>query len=360
MIKNELLKRNLPDVLTDCSGKTISSKEEWDKVQRPYWKNLLLQEEYGVIPSLLVPQITKEEFYIDFGGKAVWENITFHFEKDGKSHSIPTKLIYPRGVRNVPFCICLDFFNEAPSPYLPVEELIDSGIGVFTVSYQAVTNDKDDFSDGLAGLFANGERAGNATGKIMYWSYMASRMMDYLLTREEADKSRIGVSGHSRLGKTALLTAALDERFAFCIVNESGCSGAALSRGMMNGAERIRDIYQKFPYWFCPNYAKYVDKEETLPFDQHCLMALVAPREVYVGGAMEDVWADNNNQFLSCVAASPVWDIYGAKGLVAAGKMPIEGESFAEGEIKFHLRAGTHFLNADDWKKYSVYIKSKI
>ena len=81
MIKNELLKRNLPDVLTDCSGKTISSKEEWDKVQCPYWKNLLLQEEYGVIPSLLVPQITKEEFYIDFGGKAVWENITFHFEK---------------------------------------------------------------------------------------------------------------------------------------------------------------------------------------------------------------------------------------------------------------------------------------
>ena len=235
---------------------------------------------------------------------------------------------------------------------MPVEEIIDSGVGVFAVCYQDVTNDKDDFSSGIAGLFEENERKGNASGKIVYWSYMAMRMMDYLLTRKEANKNKIGVSGHSRLGKTALLTCAFDERFAFCIVNQSGCSGVALSRMVSGGAETLADIYNKFPYWFCPNYSKYLNKESDLPFDQHCLLSLVAPRIVLVGAAQADLWADNLNQFLSCAAASGVWDLYQIKGFENINSYPQDCGVFMGGNLGFYLRKGTHFLSRNDWQIY--------
>lgn len=360
MLQKELKKRNLPNVFQMPNGQTIQTKEEWENIARPYWKEVLLKEEYGKVPPVLMPKITEETNAVDFAGKATWETVLFTFENNGKMHTVPTQLIYPKGEKCVPFFIYLNFRPDIPDRYLPVEELIDNGFGVFSVCYNDVTKDNGDFTDGLAGLFQVGKRTGDDTGKIIYWSYMASRMMDYLQTREEVNKTAIGISGHSRLGKTALVTAALDERFAFVCSNNSGCSGAALSRGRCEGGESLRVIQESFPFWFCPNYCKYADKADELPFDQHCLLSLVAPRMAYIGGAIEDVWADNDNQFLNCVASSPVWNLYGKTGLITENKLPVCGDVYTDGEVGFHLRKGKHFHSRTDWLIYMDAVKKKL
>ena len=352
ILKQELEKRRLPDLFVLPNGERVNDKETWENITRPYWKDVLLNEEYGKQPEPIEPQITVKEQPVDFAGKITWEQIDFTFIKNEKAHTIPTQLLLPSGKSKVPVFVVLNFRAGVPDIYLPVEEIIDNGFGVFTVCYNDITKDNGDFTDGLAGVFQEGEREVCATGKIGYWAYMASRMMDYLQTRSEVDKTAIGVAGHSRLGKTALLAAALDERFAFACANNSGCSGAALARGRGNGGESIRDICSRFPYWFCPKYLEYVDKEKEMPFDQHCLIALIAPRRVYIGGAMQDVWADNDNQFLSCVAASEVWELYGRKGVIVKDRLPVVGDIFIDGEVGFHLRDGKHFFSRSDWLVY--------
>ncbi len=356
-ILSELLKRNIPDVLVTKNGQVIKTKEQWEKEQRDYWKELILENEYGKIPPKLTPTISSRKNTITFAGKAVWETVTFTFNNNGKEHSIPTELIYPVGAKNVPFFVYLNFRPEIPDRYLPVEEIIDNGFGIFTVCRDNITKDNASFESGIAKLFNQGERIGNATGKIMYWAYMATQMMDYLQTREEADKNKIGVCGHSRLGKAALLAGAIDFRFAFVCSNDSGCSGAALSRGHCEGAEHIKDILDGVSYWFCPNYFKYYEREDELPFDQHCLISLIAPRNVYVGGAIQDIWADNDNQFLSCAAASKVWELYGKKGLITPDRLPVCYDTLTDGEVGFHLRAGSHYHSRTDWLIYMDAVK---
>lgn len=356
-LQTEILKRGIPSILKTINGEKIDNKEDWEHVLRPYWKELLIQEEYGKRPILVSPQIQCIKKDIDFAGKAVWEEVLFTFEYMGKKHSIPTQLIIPKNIAKCPIFIYLNFRPNIPDRYLPVEEIVDNGFGIFTVCYQDITSDNRDFSNGLAGLFENGVREDNSTGKLMYWAYMASRMMDYLQTRSELNSEAVGIVGHSRLGKTALLAGALDERFSFVCANDSGCSGAALSRGYCVGAERIEDIYKKFDYWFCPNYAKYIANEQNMPFDQHCLLALLAPRAVYIGGAIEDVWADNDNQFLSCVAATEVWKLYGKKGLISSDRLPVCGDIFTDGEVGFHLRSGKHYHSRTDWLIYMDSVK---
>jgi hypothetical protein len=219
---------------------------------------------------------------------------------------------------------------------MPVEEIIDTGFGVFSIYYQDVTKDNDDFSDGICGLFERNSTS--SFGKISIWAYFASICMDYLCTRNEIDKDNIAIIGHSRLGKTALLCSALDGRFKLTCVNESGCSGAAVSRGKSKENETIKDIIRVFPYWFCDEYKKYIDNEDNLPFDQHMLISLVAPRYVIVGAAKEDIWADNIGQHLSCALAVPAWELY-SKG--SANK-----------RINYYEREGSHFLSRTDWIIY--------
>lgn len=359
-LSKELEKRNLPDVLIKADGEVVETKEAWEKELRGHWLKLLREHEYGTPPPYVQPEVSTLTNVVNFAGKAVWETVTFTFTVNGKSHSFPTQLIYPVGAKKVPFFIYLNFRPDIPDRYLPVEELIDNGFGIFSVCYNDITKDNDDFSDGLAGLFEGETRGESATGKIGYWSYAASRMMDYLLARPEADPTAIGIAGHSRLGKTALLTGAQDERFAFVCSNNSGCSGAAISRHPSQTGEKIEDICRKFPYWFCPKYKGYVRNEEALPFDQHCLIAMMAPRAVFIGAAIEDLWADNDNQFLSCLAASKVWGLYGEVGLVTPDTMPQCGDTRTDGNVGFHLRKGTHFHSRTDWLVYMDAVKKYI
>ena len=347
MIRNEILKRKMPDFFVK-DGAKIDSLEKWEEYKDELL-SLILSEEYGALPPKIIPSVEIKNGPHGFGGKASWQTIYFTFEVKGKSHTVKTDLILPRDAKNIPVFVNIGFEREIPNKYLPVEEILDNGFGIFYFCYKDVTEDNGDFESGLAGLFENG---GKDFGKISLWAYMAVQCMDYLITLGEVDKENIAVIGHSRLGKTALLTAALDERFKLCCTNNSGCCGASISRGKTDKNEKISDITRVFPFWFKESFIKYVDNEDSLPFDQHMLISLVAPRYIVIGGAKEDCWADNDGQFLSAYLASYAWELYGEKGLVCRDYIPQESEKLLDGKLGFYLREREHFLSRYDWNVY--------
>lgn len=339
---NELIKRNVPDFFYR-NGQPIKNLQDWES-SRQYFKDLFLKEEYGPLPKKLEPSIKIEKDWVDFAGKAVWERVYFTFENEGKSHTVVTHLILPKGQKNIPVFLSLNFQKEVPNKYLPVEEIIDTGFGIFAFCYEEVCADNNDFTNGLAGLF---EKDGKCEfGKLSLWAYFASICMDYLVTREEVDRENVAIIGHSRLGKTALLCSALDERFKLTCVNNSGCCGTAISRGKTEENETIEKITEVFPFWFCDSFKKYVNNEDKLPFDQHMLVSLVAPRYLMVGCAKEDYWADNKGQHLSCALAVKAWELY--------------EQGCANKKVSYYEREGTHFLSRTDWIIYMQAFKEII
>ncbi len=355
MINKELKRRDIPDFFS-VNGEKIASLDEWN-AYRSELVSLFTNEEYGAIDKKIAPVIEITDGKHSFGGKVNWEIVNFTFENNGKSHTVKTHLLLPRNKTSVPVFLNIGFDEDVPNKYLPLEEIADSGFGVFYFCYKDVTSDDGDFENGLASLFEGG---GEKYGKLALWSYMASTCMDYLLTRDEVDKNNVAIIGHSRLGKTAILTSARDPRFVLTCANQSGCSGASLSRGKVKGNETIVAITDTFPFWFRKSYLKYRDNESALPFDQHMLLSLIAPRHLVVGGALEDFWADNDGQFLSCYLASYAWELYGKNGLVAEGDLPKENDFFLNGRVGFYLRPLAHFLSRYDWNVYMKKFKEII
>ena len=175
--------------------------------------------------------------------------------------------------------------------------------------------------------------------------------MDWIETEPLIDRARVAVVGHSRGGKTALWCGASDARFALTVSNNSGCGGAKLNRMALPKSEGIARINKVFPHWFCENFKRYGDNEDALPVDQHMLIALLAPRLAYVASASEDNWAGQEGEFRSCALASPVWALYGKKGLVG-DTFPEVGKALQEGHVGYHLRSGKHDLTLEDWTRY--------
>jgi hypothetical protein len=175
--------------------------------------------------------------------------------------------------------------------------------------------------------------------------------MDWIETEPRIDAAHVAVLGHSRGGKTALWCGAQDQRFALTISNDSGCGGAKLNRMDLPKSENIAIITKNLHYWFCDKFKEYAGHEANLPLDQHMLIALMAPRLVYVASASEDDWAGQPGEFQSCVLASPAWTLYGLKG-VAATTFPPPDVPMQEGRVGYHLRSGKHNLTEYDWNCY--------
>ena len=357
MITKELIKRALPDVLTLTDGRIVDSQLSWSE-RREEILELLCSEIYGVSPPppQKVTAVTEKFNDNAFAGKAVHSLIHIKFDTPKGEFSFPINLIVPKKIANAPLFLHITFRPDIPDIYYPIEEIIDGGFATASFCYSDVASDFDDnFIEGIAGMYRGNRRAPDEWGKISMWAWAAMRVMDYLQTLDTIDKGRIAVIGHSRLGKTALWCAAQDERFVMGISNNSGCLGAAISRGKTG--EQVKDVTDRFGYWFCDNYKKYIDNEKDIPFDQHFLIGAIAPRYVYVASATNDTWADPKSEFLGCAAASKVYEALGLKGLVSPDEYPQGGTKLNKGGIAYHLRDGTHFLSRYDWQCFMEYLK---
>jgi hypothetical protein len=320
---------------------------------------LLQQEEYGYLPSPPDAMTWESRTVLPnfCAGKATLQTLSLTVTVKGSTFTFPVYLAVPTASGPHPFFLHINFRDAVPDRYMPSEELIDHGFAVLSFCYIDVTSDDGDFTNGLSALFyPDGKRGATDAGKIALWAWAAQRVMDYAVTDSRLDASCAIVCGHSRLGKTALLAAATDARFAFAHSNDSGCSGASLSRGKCNGGERIADICRNFPYWFCERYLHYVDREDALPFDQHALLACIAPRYVSVASAAGDTWADPVGEFLCCVAASKAYRAHGLDGLICEDRLPFVGDAYRKGHIGYHLRAGLHYFSREDWLQLIAFI----
>ena len=338
MLQKMLLERNLPE---------LKSREEMLRI--------LQEEVYGILPpkpEVLTFEDAGKRYPSFCAGNASCNKIIAHCTIHGKPWSFPFYAVIPTDGQKHPFFVHINFTDNVPDRYQPTEELVDNGFAVLTVYYNDVTKDDGDMTDGLAGiLFEDGQRKPNDPGKIAMWAWAAQRLMDYAETQSDRlDLNCAIVCGHSRLGKTALLAAATDERFAFGYSNDSGCSGAALSRGKQG--ESVARICTRFPYWFCENYYKYGEREQEMPFDQHYLLSSIAPRYTLVGSATEDAWADPVSEYLSCVAAKSAFD----GDFSHPDRLPQTGEAFLDGTLGYHLRKGTHYFSRRDWLRLIEFV----
>lgn len=378
----------IPDVLTRFNGGKVKTAKDWYKKQRPEILQKFTDEIYGKVPGQLgIHEVKVWETSPDaLNGLAVRKQLSLFFKKGDKNLEVNVLMYLPKSQQKVPVFLAYNFsgnhavyndpnirlteswVNNDPSVGIinnqvteqsratasnrwPVEEIIKSGYGLVTLYYGDVDPDKDDFSDGIQPFFYQENQTHpkfDEWGSIAAWAWGLSRVMDYLEKDDLADAKKVAVLGHSRLGKTALWAGATDQRFAMVVSNESGCGGAALSKRIFG--ETVQIINTSFPHWFCGNFKKYNDNEADLPVDQHMLLALIAPRPLYVASAEGDKWADPRGEFLAAKYASAVYELLGMEGLPVK-EMP-EVNHPVMGTIGYHIRSGKHDLTLYDWQQY--------
>lgn len=309
--------------------------------------DILQKECYGYRPTEVgwsVGEATKVVNGFD-EGEAVFDTLPFTVKTKKGMHTFPLRRLLHHDGRKRPFIVFLQFSAESHTLRFAPDLIAEAGFDLMWFHYNEVTSDNGDFENGVAPLFPKG------CGKIAMWSRVASLVLDYAETLPCLDMEHACVAGHSRLGKTALLTAALDERFKYVFSNNAGCAGDALHRGTTG--ETIAYITHTFPHWFCADFAKYAEKGYPAEWDQHFLLASVAPRFAYVGISDEDAWADPKNEQLCCLAAGVAWE----RGLVHNDRFLQTGECLHNGSVGCHLHKGPHKMSYRDWLSFLEFVK---
>ena len=353
----------LPDPLAGRAG-TVRSRNDWTP-RRAEILELFREHVYGRSPGR--PERLRfdvvEENARALSGAATLKRIGVISTQDDRDYRFELTLFLPNARRDpAPVFLLLnnrpasntDPTRQEKSGFWPVEDLIARGYGIAALQVSELApDDKDRFRDGVIRLFegtASGPRARNGWGALAAWAWGASRAMDYFATDARVDAAHVAVVGHSRGGKAALWAGAEDERFAMVVSNESGEGGAALSRREFG--ETVARITETFPHWFAQNYASYAGRVEALPVDQHLLVALAAPRAIYVASADEDLWSDPRGEFLAQVHASPVFALWGDPP-IRADQMPPLDHPLIVGRRAYHVRRGTHNLLPYDWARFA-------
>ncbi len=380
----------LPEILINPKdGKIISDVETWENELRPNLLELFASEMYGVFPD----DGLEVNYFMDrmasvFEGAGTRSDISMQVTNNDlenpKARQLNLLLYLPSGKGPKPVFLGLNFYgnhtvhsdedipvhrhwtrnnddlgitnNKASvksrgvrASRWPVEYILSQGYGIATLYYGDGDPDFDDgFENGLHGLLSPNVNK-EELSSISAWAWMLSKAMDYFEHDVRVDETKVAVVGHSRLGKTSLWAGARDERFAIVISNDSGCGGAALSRRAFG--ETVNRINHSFPHWFCNAFDKYNNNEGALPFDQHSLLALVAPRPLYVASAEDDQWADPKGEFLSTKYAGDVYTVYGVESLIDE-EMPDVDKPLIKGSVGYHIRSGKHDITQFDWAQY--------
>lgn len=382
--EKDVPKYDLPDVLRCNDGTNVSSKKDWQNKRRPEIISLFSTYMYGEIPNCVGKskwKLLKEENDV-VGGKAIRKDVRIYPVNGNDSFKFDVQIYLPKTskITPAPIFLALSFhpnytvYNDstinlsdiaksnnnedvskkgAKSGFWNLESIIERGYGLATFWYQdLVADSQEDFLNGFPSLFFKkgiNYPAPNEWGAISLWAWQMSEVMNYIVTDHNIDSGKVIVIGHSRLGKAALWAGALDQRIAMVISNNSGCGGAAISRRCFG--ESIEAINQRFPHWFCGNFKQFDNRERYMPFDQHELIALIAPRPVYIASAEEDWWSDPKGEFLGGINASPVYNLYGLKGLECDSIPPV-GTPLQTGHIGYHIRKGKHDMTSYDVLQY--------
>ena len=364
----------LPDLLVDNNGQAVATKKQWKKKRRQEVMTLFKEYVYGYLPDAKVEASYKvlEQSDKALDGKATRKQIEITWTGNGTSRKALLLMYLPNVKKKSPVFVNFNFLGNAtlsadpnviPSQYSrqgiayqkrrwPLHKIIDAGYGVATLHYYDIYFDEKGNVERsilpLLGISSEADMKPNSGRAIAAWAWGYSRVLDYLLTDKQVDGKRVVCMGHSRLGKTALWAGAQDDRFAIVISNNSGCGGAALSRRAYG--ETVNIINHTFPWWFCDNFKQYNKNEAKIPVDQHELLALAAPRPLYVASAVEDQWADPKGEFLSASLVEGVYHLFGYKGL-KTDKMPSINQPIGD-RVAYHIRSGVHDVTDYDWENY--------
>ena len=380
----------LPDPLTSASGDGVKDADVWQNQRRDEVLQLFKDHVYGNTPvaDVDVRFELRESDDQAYDGRATRKQVRAHFAARGHRVAMDMLIYLPNNAAGpAPLVIGLNFNGNhtvTNDPAVPVNEgwmravknagivnhrsteaargtsakrwaidtAIDRGYGVATIYCGDLDPDFDDgFQNGIHPLFYRNGQSRPETkewGTIGAWVWGLSRAMDYFETDDAINHEKVAVLGHSRLGKSSLWASATDERFAIVISNNSGCGGAALAR--RHFGETVQRINTSFPHWFNDAHQTYNENESALPVDQHMLIALMAPRPVYIASATEDVWADPRGEFLAGKHAESVYALFGKKGL-QVDEQPAPDHPVGD-YIGYHLRTGKHNVTAYDWEQY--------
>lgn len=400
------LKPDLPDPLVMFDGREVKTAKQWVRERRPELKALFQHYMYGHLPP--APRRVRAEVRridpVYFGGRATLKEITLRFGGPN-TPSINLLLVVPnhrRGpapvVLGLSFCgnhtVLNDPLIPLPVVWMPkfcagctnnvateagrgaaaadwsIEAAINRGYAIATFYNGDLEPDRAEATEGIRGLAAHGGLQGMLRqpdpaaicpacpeiyskgdydwSTIGAWAWGLQRAVDYLVTDRSLDRKRIAVFGHSRNGKTALLAGAFDERIGLVLCHQAGCGGSAPSRGQVG--EQVRQINGNFPYWFNAAFKQFNEQTGRLPFDQHELIALCAPRPVLLSNATDDQWANPAGQFDMLHAATPVYRLLGAPGIEAT-QLPAPGQ-LVPSRLGYYLRPGKHSTTSQDWEAF--------
>lgn len=380
----------LPDPTVMLDGTKVTTQRQWEAKRKPELKELFQHYMYGRFPAK-PDNVTAKVLFEDgaaFGGKGTLREVEITFGPP-EWPKLYLLVAVPNGAKPAACFVGPNFGGNhlltadarvrIPTAWVPANgpgakdnkagdagrgkqadvwplaEVVGRGYAVATFYCGDIQPDRPDVREGMRATLPDTDRPtlGNETATIAWWAWGVHRAVDYLATAKDIDPKRLAAVGHSRLGKTAFLAGAFDDRLALVIPHQAGAGGSGPSRHTDPKAESVARITKAFPHWFAGNFTAFGADPSKLPFDQNCLVALCAPRPVLFTNAAADLWANPAGQFAVLKAANPAYALYGVDGITAAA--PPEGTALLDGRLGYWVRPGQHAMTPADWKTFADY-----